>query len=215
MNGISPKSPKLAQMGQSLFCTTEIVLLKRNTSEGPNGDWQRATTNGIALSNKIPQLHVSSVHEVKGFTNDIMIISSSVKDHSAVLQDISKGCSDLHLALKPSKCVFLVEFDKQATFLVCLGRTRNTSSGQTKFLGHLVDIQDSASLRGEYKLRISRLFFSLCTMNLETFLSTMYWQWILFPGLLLRRWKHLPPKISRDGSAYLDVSQLLFSITSM
>ena len=84
----------------------------------------------------------SKPHKVKGFADDITIISKSPKDHSDALHQISSACSDLNLVLKPPKCVSFVfdgkKIDKNATFDVGTGQTRNIPKGPTKILGHIL-----------------------------------------------------------------------------
>ncbi len=47
-------------------------------------------------------------HKVKGFADDLTVFSKSTRDHQASLLNISSGCEDLDLTLKPSKCVSFV-----------------------------------------------------------------------------------------------------------
>jgi len=78
----------------------------------------------------------SKPHKVKGFADDITIISKTPKDPSDALHQISSACIDLDLVLKPPKCVSFVfdgkKIDKNATFDVSTGQTRNISKGPTK-----------------------------------------------------------------------------------
>ena len=75
---------------------------------------------------------LSKPHKIKGFVDDITVISKSSKDHSEVLHKISSACSDLDLDFKPPKWVSMTydgrKVVKDATFQVGLGQTRNISS---------------------------------------------------------------------------------------
>ena len=77
---------------------------------------------------------------MKGFADDITIISSTKDDHNEAIQEISHACEDLNLKLNPPKCISFVfdgkKVDKQAAFQVNSEMMRNISSGHTKFLDH-------------------------------------------------------------------------------
>ena len=183
-----------------------------------NDKWYRPL-NQKPTSNHI---HLSSPHKVKGFADDISIISSSVNDHGAALQVISTYCSDLGLVLNPSKCISLVYngrvVDKRTVFSVGSGKSRNISSGPTKFLGHLLghsnsititesgkrftelfqmslNSLDSATIRGEYKLWVYKRFL---VPSFHFLLAVD-----AIPGCALKKMEALATKKSRDGSAYL------------
>ena len=102
---------------------------------------------------KLPNLRlISSLpHKVKGFADDLTVISSLASEHEKALQDISKFCSDLDLTLKPPKCASLVfdgkKVDKKATFEEGAGRMISISSGPTKLLGHIIGASNSTTWR--------------------------------------------------------------------
>ena len=50
----------------------------------------------------------SNPHSVKGYTDDISVISNSIPDHKLALSEIDQKSSDLDLSLRPDKCVSMV-----------------------------------------------------------------------------------------------------------
>ena len=158
----------------------KLMKLKWKPAHG-NDKWYRSTNDITGTSTKTR----SNPHKVKGFADDLTIISSSSTDHAQALKVISDSCRDLDLKLKPPKCVSLV-FDgkkmvKSASFYVGSGSSRNITSGPTKFLGQLqtsskkfntyesskkfiatfhqkLEALDKAQVRGEYKLWIYKRY---------------------------------------------------------
>ena len=134
--------------------TVEVLYKKGQTREVvklSEIQWcpARGTDKWLRVKNNTPpenQLKLSKPHKVKGFADDLTIISSSKSDHSLALQQISSSCSDLDLRLKPAKCVSLVfdgkKFDKSACFPISSENTRNISCKPTKFLGHLQGVSN-------------------------------------------------------------------------
>ena len=146
---------------------------------------QDGPTNDISGTSSASCSKPQLIGKVKGFADDLTIISSSSTDHSEALKAISNSCQDLDPTLKPPKCVSLV-FDgkkmiKSATFQVSSGSTRNIISGPTKFLGQLqtllqksntcesgkkfittfqqkLESLDQVQVRGEYKVWIYKRY---------------------------------------------------------
>ena len=103
--------------------------------------WFSAQGNGkwFLHPEKVVPSQLSVPHKVKGFANDSMVISLSTEDHQQALHDSAHFCTDLALTLKPFKCVSCVyngrQVDKKTTFCLGDGKTRNITTGPTRFLG--------------------------------------------------------------------------------
>ena len=88
-------------------------------------------------------------HSLKGYADDVTLISCDIDVHKSVLQTIDLKAADLDLTFKPSKCIsFLFDGSKVAPRSLPLskGTTRPITEGQTKFLGKLIDVSLSAQI---------------------------------------------------------------------
>ena len=128
-----------------------------------------------------PKFAPSLEHSLKGYADDVTLISTDLTIHTSVLQSIDKA-ADLDLSFKPVKCVsYLFDGLKIIPQGISLskGATRSIVEGETKFLGKIIDVSisatkkvagarvkarltnllsatDSLQIRGEYKLWIYR-----------------------------------------------------------
>ena len=107
----------------------------------------------------------SAPHTVKGFADDITVISSSVSAHTSALQEIDQKASSLDLVLKVEKCVsFLFDgksVDKKSTVPLSSGSTRNISEAPWKVLGHLIAVTPTGSRKTSAKKLESKLLSSI------------------------------------------------------
>ena len=105
----------------------------------------------------------SAPHTVKGFADDITVISPSISAHSSVLKIIDQNASSLDLHLKPEKCVSFVYdgkvIDKTSTLPLSHGSTRNISEAPWKVLGHILAVSPTGSRRASAK-RLERKLLS-------------------------------------------------------
>ena len=107
-----------------------------------------------------PKLVDSMEHSVKGYADDVTIISNDIDAHVSVLQTVDQRASDLDLSFKPAKCVsYLFNGIKHLQKGVPLskGTTRSITEGGTKFLGKLIDVSLSATKKAANKRMITRL----------------------------------------------------------
>ena len=121
-------------------------------------------------------------HSLKGYADDVTLISTDLTIHTSVLQSIDKKAADLDLSFKPVKCVsYLFDGLKIIPQGILLSKraTRSIVEAETKFLGKIIDVSisatkkvagarmkarltsllsatDSLQIRGEYKLWIYR-----------------------------------------------------------
>ena len=139
-------------MSISTDSTLTLKYRKGNSFESIHPDrlkWKEARGNNKWFRKPDDVRSLSKPHKVKGFSDDITVISKSSKDHSETLFKISRACSDLDLVLKPPKCVSYVyngkKIVKDATFQIGSGQTRNISTGPTKILGHILGATSKAT----------------------------------------------------------------------
>ena len=83
----------------------------------------------------------SSEHKIKGFAEDLTLISSDKEDHRNALSRIDLCASDLDLEIRADKCYSLslkgLKQDKNSPSLVS-GKTTPISKAGTKFLGKYI-----------------------------------------------------------------------------
>ena len=92
----------------------------------------------------------STKHSLKGYADDVTLISNDVDVHTSVLQTIDQKAADLDLFFKPVKCVsYLFNGSKIIPQGISLsnGVTRSIVEGETKFLGKLIGVSLSATKR--------------------------------------------------------------------
>ena len=131
-----------------------VILYKRGYLEEAvnllNVSWVQAKGNGKwffpisstppAVGASTPKSQKSSPHCVKGFADDLTIISQYEQDHASVLRTVSKKCSDIDLEIRPDKCLSVVyngsKVKKTYSFPIEEGHTRNLSGDAASFLCH-------------------------------------------------------------------------------
>ena len=89
-------------------------------------------------------------HSLKGYADDVTLLSCDIDVHKSVLQMIYLRAADLDLTFKPSKCIsFLFDGSRIVPKGLPLskGTTSSITEGQTKFLGKLIDVSLSATKR--------------------------------------------------------------------
>ena len=102
----------------------------------------------------------SMEHSLKGYADDVTLISDDFTAHKSVLQLIDQKATDLDLCFKPAKCVsFLFDGTRLLSQGIALskGVTRPITEGHTKFLGKVIDISLSATKRTASKRMLCRL----------------------------------------------------------
>ena len=170
-----------------------------------------------------PSLKVvnSAEHSVKGYADDVTLISSDFDAHVTVLQSVDQRAGDLDLCFKPVKCVsYLYDGSKclQKGIPLSKGVTRSITEGGTKFLGKLINVSlsatkraankrmvdrlkelisvtDSLNIRGEYKLWIYRNYvLSLLRFHLavDAVTPTAISKMESIATRYLKKWLHLP-----------------------
>ena len=86
----------------------EVSLLSIDWSHAKgNGKWF-LPPNTLSIPSKLSPSTHSKPHKVKGYADDLTIITSSCSDHQEVLSQIDKRCSDVCLTIRPDKCLSLV-----------------------------------------------------------------------------------------------------------
>jgi len=87
-------------------------------------------------------------HSIKGYADDATLISTNIDSHCSILQEIDKRAANLHLMLKPFKCVlFLFDGVKHLSQGIALpNRTAKLiSEDWTIFFGKLLDASLSSN----------------------------------------------------------------------
>ena len=118
----------------------EALLKKQSTCSISHGFKQKVMGSGSFQFHQplwmwetpLPNPQKSSPHCVKGFADDLTIISQHGYDHASVLRMVSKKCSDIDLEIHSDKCVVVVyngsKVKKTCSFPIGEGHTRNLSS---------------------------------------------------------------------------------------
>ena len=105
------------------------------------------------------KLYISHPHSIKGFADDLTVLSTTFCDHWLALEKIESCCSDLDLEFRPDKCVTfcynLREMVKEAKASLSEGNTRNIAPNPVKFLGCFLGVSPQASQKGAME-RISK-----------------------------------------------------------
>ena len=165
-----------------------------------------------------PQPTFSSAHKVKGFADDLTVLSSSKGEHEDTLSDVNNKCKDIGLEIRADKCVSMVfdghEVKKKIAFKVGSGLTRNITDGATKFLGSTFATSsqatkkqagkillesflgkltnlDKAPIRGEYKLWIYKRYLTQSfrlSLSVNPIPSTIISKMQSTSMKLLKRW---------------------------
>ena len=144
--------------------------------------WLGIDPPSIKLSNPQVNFHFSAPHKVKGYADDLSIISDSFDEHVKTVQKIDQNLREIDLVIRPDKCVTL-QFNGKKVLDQCVdiidGETRSIVEKDTKCLGASVASSrqktssiakrrlkeritkalksiDSRLIRGEYKVWIYR-----------------------------------------------------------
>ena len=96
----------------------------------------------IKLSNPQVNFHFSAPHKVKGYADDLSIISDSFDEHVKTVQKIDQNLREIDLVVvRPDKCVTL-QFNGKNVVDQCVdlidGKTRSILGKDTKILGATV-----------------------------------------------------------------------------
>ena len=122
----------------------------------------------------------SMEHSLKGYADDVTLISCDIDVHKSVLQTIDLRAADLDLTFKPSKCIsFLFDGSRIVPKGLPLskGTTSSITEGQTKFLGKLIDVSLSATKKAAAR-RMIRLLTDLLTASDSLPICGEYKLWI-------------------------------------
>jgi len=79
-------------------------------------------------------------HSLKGYADDVTLISCHVDVHKSVLQAIYLKAADLDLYFQPAKCIFDGCKVIPQGLPLFQGTTRPITEGHTKFLSKLIGI---------------------------------------------------------------------------
>ena len=106
---------------------------------------------------------------MKGFADDLTVISPNKEQHKITLAVVVRKCKDLGLQIRADKCVSMVfngHSMVDSTFDVGDGVTKNIREQPTKFLGCVVASSPKASKThaGNSSLKISRKSFRILTI---------------------------------------------------
>ena len=105
----------------------------------------------------------SAPHTVKGFADDITVISSSISAHTSALQEIDQRASRLDLVLKVQKCLsyLMGKVLTKKTVALSSGSTYNISEAPWKVVEHLIATTPTGSRNTSAKTLKSKLLFSI------------------------------------------------------
>ena len=154
-----------------------------------------------------PKLITSTEHSVKGYADDVTLISNEFGTHVSVLQAVDQRAGDLDLSFKPQKCVsYMFDGSKhlQKGIPLSKGTTHSITEGGTKLLGKLIDVSLSATKKAANKRMNTRLS-QLLTVADALSICGEYKLWIYqnyIPSLLrfhLCVDAVLPSAISKNG----------------
>ena len=128
---------RLRYRSGGLFETVQFSSIKWAPAKG-NGKWF-LPPGSLIPSLPIVEASYSKEHKVKGFADDLTILSRTPTDHQDVLTSIDYRCKEICLCISPDKCFSLI-FDGKNTkatssFKVGGSVTKNISDNPTSFLG--------------------------------------------------------------------------------
>ena len=195
--------------------TSEVVNLHSNQWHLATGRSKQYRSEDCSLPlAKVPKVREklqdtkffsTGFHRVKGYCDDLTLISSNQNEHKSTLRLIDLRCQDLDLHLKPAKCISLA-FDGRkmvpdVTYALTAGRTSNICNHPTKFLGKVL----ADCPRSTAKHAVSRLK-SLILPNLQKIDNTQirgeYKTWILNYYLLPSIHFHLMVNVIPKSQIY-------------
>ena len=130
-----------------------------------NGEWY-LPPDAAALGKISNHRKASKEHKVKGFADDLTVISSTKEDHQNILSCIDSRCEDISLSIRPDKCHSLVfngqKAVKKTSFLIGSGETQNICDHPTLFLGSTIGCNTTTSVKSA-----SNSFSSMFISSLE------------------------------------------------
>ena len=149
-------------------CTEDVSLLSIQwyPAKG-NGKWFLSPNTTPPTSQPVATL--SRPHKVKGYDDDLTIISSSPGEHQDVLAHIDKRCSDVCLTIRPDKCFSLVlgcRGKDQLVFKVANGVTHNIRDNSSIFLGSVVGHNNSITTKAASNRLLTK--FQLALKHLDS-----------------------------------------------
>ena len=162
-------------------------------------------------------------HSLKGYADDVTLISNDVDAYTSVLQTIDEKAADLDLFCKPIKCVsYRFNGSRIIPHGISLsnGVTRSIVEGETKFLGKLISVSlsatkraagkqmitrlttllnatDSPCIHGEYKLWILETTSYRCYVFTSVFMQGTISQMEPTATRYLKKWLNLPCSVTR------------------
>ena len=105
--------------------------------ESASSVWMLCT--GRALQARHPKSAMSAWHKVKGFADDLTVISRSLSSRQRVLETVVTKCMALDLHVRPNKCLSILYNGKKwlddSSVQLLPGRTNSIRTAPTKFLG--------------------------------------------------------------------------------
>ena len=103
----------------------------------------------------------SSEHKIKGFADDLTLISSDKNDHRNALSRIDLCASDLDLATRADKCYTLslkgLKQDKNFSVALVSGKTTPISKAGTKFLGKYIACTPKSTISSKFKAGMEKI----------------------------------------------------------
>jgi len=181
-------------------------------------------------------------HTVKGFADDMMVISLNISAHSSAFKIIDQKASSLDLNLKPEKCVSFLydgkDIDKRSTFSLSHGSTRNISVAPWKVLGHILAVSptgsrkasakrlddkllsavkniDNRPIRGEFKIWILKNYLHLHFLLMVDLISENALATLQRKLTKFnKRWLNLPRCCTLAAVYHREVLNLSFSLTA-
>uniref|UniRef100_A0A1X7UX59 Reverse transcriptase domain-containing protein n=1 Tax=Amphimedon queenslandica TaxID=400682 RepID=A0A1X7UX59_AMPQE len=123
----------------------------------------------VRQDSKLPKFTPSTPQRVKAYADDLTLISKSKVDHQSALKEVDNACRELGLEFRPDKCVsYCFDGEKplpHTVFNLNDGKTRNISSGPTKFLGETIGLTPTLSKRAATKKITKKLYDALCAID--------------------------------------------------
>jgi len=98
----------------------------------------------------------SAEHSLKGYVDDVTLISNDITVHTSVWQVFDKKTADLYLFFKPTSYLFDNSKIIHQGIALSNGITKSITVGSTKFLGKLIDVLLSSTKRAASKRMVSQ-----------------------------------------------------------
>lgn len=168
----------------------QLLNIKWAPAKG-NGKWVLPPESDLPLpSGSARAERTSREHKVKGYADDLTILSSSKSDHQAVLNHADERCKEICLFIRPDKC-FSYVFDGKnvkgkTTFSIGGGVTKNIKENPTKFLGSRVCSSQRAAKKvagKEFHQHFSKCINRLNTSHIRGEYKVWIYKRYLVPSL--------------------------------